>query len=273
MNFKNPCLYVLCSDDKSNEVIQRCIDSIDYKIDTIVNMNSNDESHVERVKKISKDNNLHFVNTESQGNSFIGKVSCLRDFYKSDYDKMLIIDSDDEFYPGGINKILYDSNSDVTFGSCLPTMKNNLSNERTLFWFERMNKRVEVYTDKMDFMNKDQVKKILTKYSHLTVKLLSCSKKCFEIYEKNKNKYTLEPVLINEFILYSDMLDLDCKLIDLTQFQKYNYDSKGDSSGPSFYTPNNKEFKTYEELDLFLDKHLSPLKILFENVNNDFNFF
>ena len=98
-------LYILCSDNKLNKFIERCIKSIDIEIDVVIMMNSNDEFHIDRVRQLANQNKLFFASSESTGYPGTGRNACIDHFKNTNYEYMLKIDCDDNFFPSSLNTI------------------------------------------------------------------------------------------------------------------------------------------------------------------------
>ena len=98
-------LYILCSDNKPNKFIERCIKSIDTEINVVIMMNSNDEFHIDRVKQLANQNKLLFASSESTGYPGTGRNTCIDHFGNTDYDYMIQIDCDDNFFPNSLTTI------------------------------------------------------------------------------------------------------------------------------------------------------------------------
>jgi len=98
-------LYILCSDNKTNNFIERCIKSIDTEIDVVIMMNSNDKFHIDRVKQLANQNKLFFASSESTGYPGTGRNACIEHFANTNYQYMIQIDCDDNFFPSSLNTI------------------------------------------------------------------------------------------------------------------------------------------------------------------------
>ena len=99
-------LYILCSDNKESDFIEKCINSVDVEIDIIIMMNSNDEYQIDRVKQLANKNGLLFASSESSGYPGTGRNSCIEHFKTTNYQYMIEFECDDIFFPGSLNIIM-----------------------------------------------------------------------------------------------------------------------------------------------------------------------
>jgi len=98
-------LYIICSDNKPNNFIERCIKSIDTEIDVVIMMNSNDEFHIDRVRHLANENKLFFVSSESTTYPGTARNACIDHFGTTNYEYMIEFDCSDNFFTGSLNTI------------------------------------------------------------------------------------------------------------------------------------------------------------------------
>ena len=98
-------LYILCTDNKANDFIERCIKSIDAEIDIVIMMNSNDQFHIDRVKQLADKYKLFFTSSESTTYPGTARNACIDHFGTTNYQYMIEFDCSDIFFSGSLNII------------------------------------------------------------------------------------------------------------------------------------------------------------------------
>jgi hypothetical protein len=225
-------LYILCSDNKLNKFIERCIKSIDTEIDVVIMMNSNDEFHIDRVKQLANQNKLFFESSESTGYPGTGRNACIDHFRNTNYEYMLKIDCDDNFFPNSLS-----------------TIKNKVKGKDCVllrFDYEKAKKSILPFETLDDYSIKSQM--VFSYYKHIVKYFKYFLKPCAFSKKITYSNFRYEDTLIEEYEITKNMLndlDFDLSFLDILDHYNYSFLQKGGAMDTLGSKISEEEIKEY----------------------------